>query len=402
DLQTELKTLQSKQTNAFTVFGRWVQPLLDKIEVAFQQNLFKKKPIGPLGAYIEVLDSGWAHIAEQVIGVNISAFCVDNQDDAQVLDSLFESTKPSKIISRFRPRHDARLIAEHSVMSSTYKSLWSILKISNDVVANILIDRYQLETTLLIPTADEAGAILKDRNTVPQNCKLAYTLRGDRYFPDPNYRVYSGHGSTQTRFLQTSVADKARAVESDISRLKYESDRVAAELKTLSGECAELRRQEKDSNQKLNGKKVKVRSLRQKLTELEGQEEPPPPSLSLLEEDIKKQEAYLADATDALSKTKEQIQVTTAEFTVANGAYSEAMRSIEQTKEEANDIMEKIKNLIAKEKEMKRTESLLKQQMKKQVEKTNETEKRHTEMQEKLQKETEAANNLLPRIDTDR
>lgn len=81
------------------------------------------------------------------------------------------------------------------------------MDISDPVVANCLIDQREIECILLIPSSKEAAEIMSKASKVPQNCKRAFTQRGDTFYPDPQYRSYGGPRSLKARFLQVSITD---------------------------------------------------------------------------------------------------------------------------------------------------------------------------------------------------
>lgn len=234
-LEKELIELRGQQSNVFTVYGPWVPEVLKQIDIAHKKGMFSAKPVGPLGAFIKLCDQQWGHVAEAIISNRINSFCVNNQKDCHVLKQILNrvnfrgAPKPIIIVSRFRERiHD---VSQFEVQSDRYPSLWSVLNVSDTVVANTLIDQMQVESILLIPTAQEAGQLLKDQRTVPRNCKVAYTLNRDTYYPDPNYRIYSGRGQQPARYLQVSVEQKISDLQSEIECTQEELKKHSCKAK---------------------------------------------------------------------------------------------------------------------------------------------------------------------------
>lgn len=74
------------------------------------------------------------------------------------------------------------------------------------VVMNCLIDQMAIESILLVPSTDRAIQLLSNQARVPKNCRQGVTIKGDKYYPDPNYKTYASRYH-QARFLQVDTAE---------------------------------------------------------------------------------------------------------------------------------------------------------------------------------------------------
>ena len=97
-------------------------------------------------------------------------------------------------------------VSKGCTRSPKYQNLLEAMEISNPVIANYLIDQREIECILLIPTSDEACAVMSDASKVPRNCRAAITKNADLFFPDPSYRTYSGD-VTKAKYLQVSTTE---------------------------------------------------------------------------------------------------------------------------------------------------------------------------------------------------
>lgn len=375
ELERELRGLQGQQGSQLTVYGQWVPQLLKKIDAAFAKNLFKKKPVGPIGAFIEVRDKKWVHVAESVLGNRITSFCVDNQQDERVLSNLMKEVdfmqqgKPIVTVAKFREKvHD---VSRFETCCRDYSSLWSMLSVSNTVVANTIIDQLQVESMLLIPTAQEAGRLLKDKTLVPKNCKCAYTLNLDLYYPDPNYRLYSGKGSHKARFLQVSVEDKIREVTVSRDECKKQLESLVKQTKEGKMEIKKIEDEISVSNKKMKQHQRKLDTLRMKITELQNQDIQQPPDISQLEDDVKQQEELLQKAQASVERLQKAMLTSKTKFTEMSGqlialkksehlAYEEAdkcKRELDRAKDGAASTT--IRTYLSKDKELELKETAL-------------------------------------------
>lgn len=86
-------------------------------------------------------------------------------------------------------------------------SVFDVLNFTDPIVANCVIDQVGVEMVLLLPNDDVAIHVLSESENVPKNCKYGVTLRGDTYYPPPNYRMYSGN-CRQAKYLQVDTSER--------------------------------------------------------------------------------------------------------------------------------------------------------------------------------------------------
>lgn len=405
-LEKELTELRGQQSNVFTVYGPWVPEVLKQIDIAHKKGMFSAKPVGPLGAFIKLRDQQWGHVAEAIIANRINSFCVNNQKDCLVLKQILSrvnfhgAPKPIITVSRFRERvHD---VSQFEVQSDRYPSLWSVLNVSDTVVANTLIDQMQVESTLLIPTAQEAGRLLKDQRTVPKNCKVAYTLNRDIYHPDPNYRIYSGRGQQAARYLQVSVEQKISDLQAEIESTREELKTHSRKAQEYQAEMKELENEIHISNRKLQKDKVKIAQLRGQVRVLQDQEEPAPPDVSQLEEDIRQQEVLLESAQTHAEELKNLV-------IESKEKYQEASSKYEILRQEQHKFLQEAENIKKNVSQCEQRTNRLLQALEGYKKKKKETQTRKKDFEAELkearenrEKESERAKNFEPRFETTR
>lgn len=403
-LQEEIRKLAGQNQSQSTIYGQWVPQVLDEIEK--QQHRFSKKPIGPLGSYIKMHDPKWGHVIEQVVGGQMHSFCCNNSQDSKILDTIItrflprNMMKPMVIVSRFRDAiHD---VSKYEVQSPDYPSLWSILNVSNVCVANTLIDQCKVESILLIPTPEEAGEIMKSRDRVPRNCQKAMTLQGDQYFPDPNFKIYSGQGIRPTKFLQVSVEDKVDALKKELVGHQRELQNFKGEYQGLKQEVMNLSQQVKESRGKLARNKTRVNALNAELIQLENADEPQPADVTTLEEEINELDEKLSNIQNNIDESKAKVEETKEKVMEAMKNNEEIGKQNEKRMEETeeqNELINAKQDLLNK---LVKTLDAVKKKLENASNSKKELEKEYKVAKNSLDQDTKKATANWERFDTRR
>ncbi|KAB0804136.1 hypothetical protein PPYR_01106 [Photinus pyralis] len=327
--QTRLNAFKAN-SDVLSLYGSDMPRIVQAIKQAESQ--FTHVPRGPLGSYITLKDKKWAVAVEGFLTTGLlRAFAVDNKRDNELLMKILQRTcsggqKPMVITGKFFFQvHDVRPNLVRPVDGCL--SVFSALEISDPVVTNCLIDQVSLESVLLIPDTNTAINLMSNQSHVPQNCRQGITMKGDKYYPDPNYKTYASRYHT-AQYLQVSTADVIQQLENHIMVLQDKKKTMQSQLQTVKRDCSEQSRSAKDLEVKVNKLGTALLHLKRKLSDLQGSDEPDVANITMLKNEL----AELKRAVEARSEVESKIQADLAEL---------------QTKiEKKEEKLEKIKHIV--------------------------------------------------------
>lgn len=186
--------------------------LVQAIKSHYAKGGFSELPRGPFGQYIEVVEDKWKAAIEHIIGGKLLTFCVNNVKDRNALTQLITSNFPAAsklpiITTKFQ--HQVYNVQNGSVheIPNTYLVM-NLIKCSDPVVMNCLIDHTRIETILLCHDQDLAERLTTDEENVPQNLQKIILLKPfTEYYPAPSYRTYSSE-VRPVRYIQVNMEQR--------------------------------------------------------------------------------------------------------------------------------------------------------------------------------------------------
>ncbi|KAI4467364.1 structural maintenance of chromosomes 56 smc5 smc6 [Holotrichia oblita] len=319
----QINTLKS-ESNSLIVYGRDMPEIVNAIHR--NEKKFTHLPRGPLGAFINIRDKKWDVAIEGYIGTGLlRSFTVDNKKDNTVLMEILSKhctsgQKPMVITSKFFNRvHD---IASNLVQADIdCVSLYDAIDIKDPVVANCLIDQVSIESILLIPSTERAIELLSNQNRVPRNCSQGVTIKGDKYYPDPNYKTYASRYH-KARYLQVDTGDLIRGCEETLAELKSKMKNVQTQINAIVMDKSEQKRELAELTKKLEklrqanfvAKKKSSKISEIEMTELKGvvqrltaQHEETDQQMKTIKEHINEAERRLAELVQATKEFEDRI-----------------------------------------------------------------------------------------------
>ncbi|XP_051824768.1 structural maintenance of chromosomes protein 6-like [Antechinus flavipes] len=303
--QEHLKHLRDYKNDPLKRFGPQIPALLGAIEEAYKQGYFTRKPLGPLGACINLRFPEYALAIETCLkGLLLDFFC-DNSKDEQVLQELLKrfypttcSDRPQVIVSSFQCEfYD---VTERAACHPEYPSVLSALEIEEAVVANTLIDLRNIESVLLIKSENFPTMYAQGR---PKNCNRILTVCGDH--------VFEGRFYTSEELRPIYLGD----MEGEISILEKEVENKMAKLSEFQEQVCALQddirknREIIDSHYRhLREIKGNVINLSSEIRDLEDEEENQSVDLSVLEDEAEEIKEEMKEVEKKIETRRETME----------------------------------------------------------------------------------------------
>ncbi|KAK5648751.1 hypothetical protein RI129_003643 [Pyrocoelia pectoralis] len=275
-------------SDVLSLYGRDMPRLVQAIKQVGSQ--FTQMPRGPLGSYITLKDKKWAVAVEGFLSPSLlRAFTVDNKRDNELLMKILQKVcqngpKPMVITGKFFFQvHDVRPNLVKSIDQCL--SVFSALEISDPVVTNCLIDQVNLESILLIPDNNMAISLMSHQNNVPKNCRQGITMKGDKYYPDPNYKTY-GSRYHNAQYLQVSTADMIKQLENQLHSLHDKKKTVQIQLQSVRKDFSEQNHNAKQIEVKVNKLGTALLQLKRKLSDLQSVDDTDVANVTMLKNEL--------------------------------------------------------------------------------------------------------------------
>lgn len=166
--ERNLRTLNQSWKDPLDAFDQRIRQLLKAIEA---DRNFTKKPIGPLGTYIQLTKTQWSTILEKVLGATLSGFIVESKSDqVRLMDHM------DKLRIQGCPVYIGKAsLGNLREPDPKFDTILRVLKFDDQRVRDHLIITHQIEQTLLIEDRVMAQNVIIDQN--PENAKVCLAFQ---------------------------------------------------------------------------------------------------------------------------------------------------------------------------------------------------------------------------------
>lgn len=253
--QARIREIVAGQGSLYDAYEPNMRSLLRMIDA---DAGFERKPIGPIGAHIQVLEPAWCPMLEQLFGASLNGFVVISKRDQLRLNDMMNraNVKQSPIlIGNAHPIDTSR-----SEPDKLYTTILRILKIDDPLIRNQLIINNRIEKTILVQSKADADRIMLG-SALPQNVTACYHPLPSKG-PGWTVRVtVNANGANSTPTKPPHLRQKPR-LQSDSQQEKVlHEERLRqsqGELKALEAHKTRLQQSQEESKKEIGKCKASI------------------------------------------------------------------------------------------------------------------------------------------------
>ncbi|KAL0969802.1 hypothetical protein UPYG_G00232480 [Umbra pygmaea] len=330
--------LLASRSNKLKRFGDKMPDLLDTIDMAHSQGRFIKKPVGPIGACINLKDPTLAVAVESCLRSFMKTFCCDNYRDEAVLQDLMsryfsKGNRPQIIVSAFS--NSIYNVQGRGVNYPDYPSVLDSLIITNPVIVNCLIDMRAIESILIIKEKRAARRVMQ-QGRPPKNCREAFTLEGDQVYPN---RYYTTDFST-AKYLGGDLETEIRMVDSELENYKAQLSKFQLHVRSVTEDINHMEGKLHSTIMTLKKTLATVNQIKASVTELEDVEEEQTDDISTLEEVAQENQQKINCEKKTVELAKKEVEEHREKTKEVECQYVEVRNRIDQLSEEMEPLKE--------------------------------------------------------------
>lgn len=294
--QNRIKELGRGQGSLHDAYEPQVKDLLRMIE---HDAGFDHKPVGPIGAHVQVKKPVWSPILERTFGETLNGFIVTSKRDQQRLRDMMKELKLNRcpiFIANTRPIDTSRTEPDEN-----FDTILRILKIDNPLIRSQLIINHRIEQTILVETKRDADRVMVTGAAPPRNVAACIHLFKEKGYgwgvrvvatanrinsspirpPDRNQKPRLRSDVLQETSVQN---ERMKHLESELSDLANQKREQQQLIQQCRRELAEAKKTIEQNKQRSREIQVEIDEIQQHLDSFDGADG----RLEILREDLKK------------------------------------------------------------------------------------------------------------------
>lgn len=356
--ESSLRALNQNRKDPLDAFDNRIRQLLKLIE---EDRGFGRKPIGPLGTYVQLTKTQWMPILERYFGNSLSGFIVENKPDQARLMAHMD---------RLRIQGCPVFIGKASLNNlrepdARFDTILRVLKFEDQRVRDHMIINHHIEQTLLIESRPEAENVMFDGP--PENSGACLALQDKKR--GHGLRITNLRQNLNTNPITPNFAQKSRMKTDQDSQAHYFKDRITE----LQDEYRELEGSRRTAEQAVQRTRQATAQHRQRSRELEAEHKKAKVNRTRIAEELDEfagDDDRLQGLQDILKESQEK-----------KDHYGNQYAEVAIKKRELNSGVETLKEALNSAKAVSRDQKLLVAKTKDKVGRLKET--RHIALTEK-------------------